>query len=195
MKLKDLFPDLEKVSTEEFLEKIKGSTLIDMMSELVDHYNINLRLWEILNHYGVDKVDETTEAMQVPCLLYEHGSGDVKNSAKYFSYDRETGDNSESVYCYKCQKKLTAFWFIYKYEKEYNGKNFKGILLYIKKIFKVDIPRKLILEYDPESKYSFETLECENETYSKFVEASKIRDLKITDDKEYINKLIGLLIN
>jgi hypothetical protein len=194
LKIRDLFPDLEKALVKDFLEKLNMQTIFEVLPKLVDYYNSELKLWQVLNHYGNLDLYEDTEAQQVPCLLPEHGTEDKKNSAKYFNYDRDTGELSESVYCYKCCKKMTAFWFVYSYEKESNGKNLIEVLIYLDQVFKISLPKNIFLDYDAEQQYSWDAVEENESIVHKFKYMESIRITKYADINKYVQELEKVLI-
>jgi hypothetical protein len=130
--------------------------------------------------------------MQVNCLLFEHGSNDFNKSARYYSYDRNTGEDKEGVFCFKCQKYLTPFWYLYKMEKDYRSVQIKDFFLFIKKIFRVDFPRHLILDFDPEAFYTFEDTEGRQGILSKFSYAKSLRGLRDSDSKMYLRSIVNL---
>jgi predicted Rdx family selenoprotein len=139
-------------------------------------------------------VDGTEDEEQVECSFYEHGSNDAHKSARYFSYDRQTQTKSERVYCYKCQKMTTAFWYVFKQRRDHHKESIKDVLLYIEMRFGVALPRDLILAFDPEAFYTFaEGSDQQQKVRDLFIKARQIREVR-HDLPAYIGLLQGLLM-
>lgn len=194
MKLRDLNPELVKLNTEDLIQRVKYSYIFALMDQISEYYSESLALWKVLNYYGIPEPDAEIEQCQVSCLLVEHGSGDKHASARYFSFDRETGLRKEQVYCYKCSKILSSFWYIYKYEKDYHELNMKDVFIFIQKTFGVQFPKDLILEFDPEKFYTFDSEDDRITIMEKFNRADKIRDYKNTDIQVWLDSLINLYL-
>jgi hypothetical protein len=190
MKLKDSNPDIKYLPLKEFIDSVKWNTIFSMFSQIADYYDSRLSLISILNYYGLD-IDKGSEEIQVQCLFLEHGSEDRNKSARYYSYDRTTGEPKEGVYCFKCQKYYTSFWYLYKLEREYKKLNLLDFFLWVDKIFKVNFPKKLVLEFDPESFYSFENLEDKQNILDLFKYAKDLRRLKEENKNIYLGNLIN----
>jgi len=152
-------------------------------------------LWKVLNHYGIDEPDAATEQAQIPCLLVEHGSSDRHSSARYFSFDRETGTHKEQVYCYKCSKILNSFWYIYKYERDFHELNIKDVFLFITKTFGTPFPSDLILDFDPEKFFTFDSEDDRAASIEKFKLADKVRAYKDIDIQQWLDSLLTLYIS
>lgn len=192
MKLRDTNPNLSKVSLEEFFNVVRWGTIYSLFPQISEFYNNQLSMVLILNYYGLDYVVEGVDHMQVNCLLLEHGSQDFNKSARYYSYDRNTGEPKEGVWCFKCQKYLTPFWYLYKMEKEYKNVPIVEFFLWIKKVFRVDFPRDLILDFDPDSFYDFGESGEKQNIIAKFSYARSLRELKDKDPKLYLNNIVNL---
>lgn len=189
MKFRTLHPEFVNLPEEDFIDRIPYQTVINLFMQIADYYNENLKLWEILRTYGIYDVDEYTEQAQVSCLCVEHGSSDHHKSARYFSVDRDTGNHRPAVYCYKCNKLLTTFWLLYKYEKDHHDLNSKEIFKLISKTFRVPFPRDLILDFDPEKFFTFdESEEDRKKALEGFKYAESLRQFK-TDPPIYCEKL------
>lgn len=189
MKIRDLHPDLGRVSLDRFFEVVKWGTIYNLFPQIAEFYNSRLSMVRILNYYGMDYVTEGVDHMQVNCLLLEHGSDDFNKSARYFSYDRNTGDAKEGVYCYKCQKYLTPFWYLYAIEKERKKITLLEFFQFVKRIFRVDFPRNLVLDFDPDSYYTFDDVGERQNVLSLFSYAKSLRELK-RDPEIYLKSII-----
>lgn len=192
MKLRDTNPNLIDLSLEEFFKVVRWSTIFSLFPQIAEYYNSRLSMVYILNYYGMDYVTSGVDHMQVNCILIEHGSQDINKSARYYSYDRNTGEAKEGVWCFKCQKYLTPFWYLYKIEKEYKDVQIFDFFLWIKKVFRVDFPKDIVLDFDPDSFYTFEDVEGRQNVLSKFSYARSLRDLKGKDSKLYLESIVNL---
>lgn len=192
MKLRNINPELADASLEEFFKKIQWGTVFSLLPQISEFYDNQLSMINVLKYYGLDYVVEGVDHMQVNCLLAEHGSNDFNKSARYYSYDRHTSDAKEGVFCFKCQKYLTPFWYLYKMERDYKSVQIKDFFLWIRRIFRVDFPRHLILDFDPDSFYTFEDVEEKQSILSKFSYAKSLRQLKDSDPKLYLRNIVSL---
>lgn len=191
MKLRDLNPGLIDVPLDEFFNKIQWGTLFSLLPQISEYYDSRLSLVQILRFYGLDYVEQGVDHMQVNCLLVEHGSNDFNKSAKYYSYDRYTGEAKESVYCWKCQKKLTPFWYLFKMEKDQKGVHIMDFFKWVEKVFGVAFPRDLILDFDPSSFYTFDDIEEKQSVLSLFSYARSLRKLK-ENSMLYLTNIVNL---
>lgn len=190
MKLRDINPNLSDVSLHKFFELVQWGTIFNLLPQIAEYYDNKLNMIYILRYYGLDYVYEGVDHMQVNCLLVEHGSKDINKSARYYSYDRHSGNDKEGVFCFKCQKYLTPFWYLYKMEKDYKNLNIFEFFIWVKKIFRVDFPKDLILDFDPDSFYIFGSPEDAQNIRSKFSYAKSLRKLKEVEPKIYLNKIV-----
>lgn len=192
MKLRGINPKLSDVPLDQFFALVQWGTIFSLLPQIAEYYNNKLKMIYILRYYGLDYVYEGVDHMQVNCLWVEHGSSDINKSAKYYSYDRYTDNEQEGVYCFKCQKYLTPFWYLYKMEKDYKNVTIFDIFLWIKKIFRVDFPRDLVLDFDPDTFYNFGSSEDQQSLMAKFSYAKSLRKLKKSDSKIYLNNIVNL---
>ena len=189
MKFRLSHPDFENFSDEEFIDKVPYDKIIHLFMKIADYYNKSIPFWRVLQSLGIYDVDQHTEESQVSCMLIEHGSADSHKSARYFSHDRDTGEYRPAIYCYKCNKLLTTFWFLYKYEKDNHGLNSKEIFKLISSKYKIPFPRELVLDFDPDTFFSFDENSEENRNMLKgFEVAAKYRQLKVNPEL-YCEKL------
>lgn len=189
MSLLKMNPKLKDYSTKDLLKMVSYSTLYLIVEDISKYYTDKLPLANVMNFYGITNVDTLSEKAQVPCLLLEHGSRDNHASARYFKMDRETGAVRPSVYCYKCDKLLTSFWYVNKMEKDYRELDIKDVMLFIKKNWGVEIPKDLILNFDLDNYYSLENLEQKDarvEAFKKAIELSKVKQI---DPVAYLEQL------
>jgi hypothetical protein len=147
----------------------------------------------VLRNYGVEVVDGVDE-QQVSCVFLEHGSHDRNKSARYFAYDREKANDDESVYCYKCCKRWTPFWYVYKYEKEYNGLKLTGMFPLMKKRFGVAFPRDILLDFDPEKHYTFEDTQEGEAIRLGLKRAIALREIKKRNLPIYLEKIKQIIV-
>lgn len=192
MTLRQLFPELEVCDLEIFLEKISNSSIYNLFLEIAKKYEQQIPLWKVINFYRDADLSDYDDEVQVTCSLAEHGSGDKHKSARYFKYDRQTGELRPAVYCYKCNRVLTSFWYIYRKERDFRDLDLKGIFLHIWKVWGIDFPRELILDFDPESFYNFEDGTDEKIALAKiFAQAASYRMLKEVDVEEYKKVIVN----
>jgi hypothetical protein len=190
MKLRESNPNLKFLPIEEFINSVKWNIIFSLFAQIANYYDLKLSLISILNHYGLD-ISEGSEEIQIQCLFLEHGSEDRNKSARYYSYDRTTGEPKEGVYCFKCQKYYTPFWYLYKLEREYKKLNLIEFFVWINKIFKIDFPRDIILDFDPDIFYTFENLEEKHNFLELFNHAKNLRGLKNKDKEIYLRDLVN----
>lgn len=194
MKIRDIHPEFINLSEEDFISQIPYPPIFNLFMDISDYYDKELPLWQVLRNYGIYDVDEYSDQIQINCLNLEHGSTDFHKSARYFSINRETGEYRPSVYCYKCNKLLTSFWYLYKYEKDHHSLNIKEIYLMIWKKFGVKFPRDLVLEFDPDTFFSFDNdFEEKKSLKDGFIYAEKVRELKDHDLNLYFQYLKSIL--
>lgn len=180
------------MSLKDFFKAVQWGTIFNLFSQIAEYYDNALSMISILRYYGLDYVGEGEDHIQVNCLLVEHGSRDVNKSARYYSYDRNTGEPKEGVYCFKCQKYLTPFWYIHKLEKEYREISIIDFFLWIKVVFRVDFPRDLVLDFDPNTFYTFGDTESAQNRMAKFSYAKSLRSLKKNNPILYLENIVQL---
>ncbi|HEC66804.1 MAG TPA: hypothetical protein ENI23_16135 [bacterium] len=157
MKLIESNPALAQLSTEKLLDSIDfGKTVVPNLTEIYNYYDEHLPLWRVLNYCGVEEVDENSDAIQVTCTLYSHGTADHHKSARYYSHDRETGAAVGAVYCFKCDKVHRAGSYLYTFLKTYQGKNIFDFFFILENQFQVPFPRQILLDFDADEYYTFE---------------------------------------
>lgn len=145
------------LSDDSFIQAVDPKYLHACLKPLADYYDEHLLLWQVMHHYGVDEVSPEDDTAQVPCILPEHGTNDNHKSSRYYRFDRDTNAERGSVWCFKCEKLQTAFWFIYNQETGNYNKKMKEVFQFIFYKFGVRFPRDIILEFDPVGYYSFDS--------------------------------------
>ena len=188
MMIRDFYPDLEREDELGFIEKIPMKSVFPIISEITAYFDKNMTIAGVYDHYGISIRGVSGGEYQIPCLLLEHGSQDTHNSARYYASDRETGVDSERIWCFKCQKFLTPFWLFHSREKDYHGLSFREILQGIWKYFRIPFPRELVLDFDPEKFYQFEDSKID-EKLKILKQAQKIMVLKEFLPREYLVEL------
>lgn len=194
MKLIDLHPEWARMAPRDILEKIQSDTLFHLLEITAEYYSEQLPLWRVLNYYGVDEVDANTESAHVPCRLLSHGSVDKHTSARYFTIDRNSGDYRPAFYCYKCQRMLTSFWFLYKQERDISERNLRQIYEFILDHFRIAPPLDLWFEFDPDTHFTFDENSEPDVVLASFERATKIAELKSVDPKLYLQSLKNILL-
>lgn len=155
MFLKDQLPPTNSLSTKDFLELIPSFYLVHMGNDLANFYAKNYRMTKIMQYFDVE-VETFGGDQQVSCSFSEHGTKDIHKSAKYYESDRNTGEMSERVYCWKCEKMSTLYWYILKQAKDHENLNMKDALVWAEQRFGYKVPRDIILNYDIDQFYSFD---------------------------------------
>lgn len=194
MKLLELHPEWLSKGPRDILTEIQSDTLFHLLDITAAYYEQALPLWRVLNYYGVDTIDANTESEHVPCRLLSHGTVDKHTSARYFTTDRNTGEHRPAFYCYKCQKMLTSFWFLYKQERDISERNLRGIYEFILDNFNIAPPIDQWLEFDPDLHFTFDENAEPDLTAARFEQALKVRMLKQVDSKLYLEGLKNLLL-
>lgn len=191
MILRDMHPKWAKFPSKELLEQVSYNHIFCLLDEFTQYYNDKLSLCMILSRLGVDEVLEGTEEQQVPCILIEHGTRDTHASARFYSFNRESGEHVAAVYCHKCGKRLTAFWYLYKYLKDYHGVKLKAYFLKLEKEYGVPFPRDLVLNFDPKIFFTFED-QGRTQAVKKFQDQERLRNSKQEDFESYAERLMLL---
>jgi len=192
MKLKEINPKLKNLPTKEFLTTIQWSTIFNLLPQVAEYYNSRLSMIQVLNHYGMGLEGGDTDEIQVNCIFLEHGSEDRNKSARYYAYDRNTCEAKEGVYCFKCQKYYTTFWYLYKMEREYRNMDLINFFLWIKVQFGVDFPKDMVLDFDPDSFYTFDGPGDRQNILSLFSYAKTLREIKNNDPVLYLKSIVNL---
>ncbi len=92
-------PYLAGVSLDEFFQKVDFKTYIHpLFNNIFDYYNQELELYQVLRFAGFNSLTSSSDQVQLPCILPEHGGEDVNNSARYYLFDRDTGHRIPGVY-------------------------------------------------------------------------------------------------
>lgn len=196
MKLIEQYPDFATIPTETLLQKVSRDTLFATLPDVSELYSSALQMRNVLKYYGQDHISSGETERQVNCLWMSHGSVDKNRSARYFSTDRKTGETRGAVYCYKCQRSLTSFWYTYRMEADIRGLSLNDTILFIERTFGVKFPRGPILEFDYDKFYSFST-ETANQmnTLVFFEQAAKVRSLKEVDLPAFCQSLYALYMD
>lgn len=193
MKLRERHPDLVTTPSAELLRKINRETIFATLPELAEAYTTTLPMWRVLHHYGQTHINEHDTEKQVNCLWLSHGSIDRNRSARYFSTDRNTAEARGAVYCYKCQRSLTSFWYVYRMEHDSHERSLIDTLLFIETTFGVKLPRDVILDFDPDTYYSFaDAQNTSSQLLTYFAQAGKLRALKTVDPETFCQSLYAL---
>lgn len=192
MKLGERYPEFVTLPTSSLLEKLSRETLFALLPEIAESYVSVLPMWAVLSHYGQDHVSEHDTEKQVNCLWLSHGSKDTNRSARYFATDRHTGGSRGSVYCYKCQRAITSFWYVYRMEHDFHGKSIADTILYIEACLGIRLPRTVILDFDPDTYYSFSDHQVEQQLIQYFSQALKLRVIRDQDPGSFLQSLYHL---
>lgn len=193
MKLRDRYPDFVTLSTAELLKRLSRETLFALLPDLAEAYTHVLPMWQVLHYYGQTHVHEGDTEKQVNCLWLSHGTVDKNRSARFFSTDRNTGTARGAVYCYKCQRSLTSFWYVYRMEHDTHERSISDTMLFIEATFGVRLPRDVILDFDSDTYYSFTDTKAEqSQMLAYFSQAGKLRALKTADPESFCQSLYVL---
>lgn len=193
MKIRDAYPELCNFSSEALLQKIDPSTLHSCLTDIGEAYAIALPMHMVLSHYG-EHVGAGDSDRSVRCLWSTHGTEDKNRSSRYFPIDRNTGQPRGAVYCYKCQKSLTSFWFVHQMMKDQGFTQLEDTIKYVENTFGVPFPRDVLLDFDPDTFFSFETEgpSSSGQLRMAFEKAKAMRDLKNVSPETYIGSLMTL---
>lgn len=193
MQLRERYPDLVTAPSAELLRKLSRETLFAVLPDLAEAYTTLLPMWQVLHHYGQDYVTQHDTEKQVNCVWVSHGTVDKNRSARYFATDRNTGAPRGAVYCYKCQRSLTSFWYVYRMEHDLHERSLFDTMLLVEATFGVKLPRDVILDFDPDTYYSFtDTMAAQTQLLTHFDSASKLRALKNADPESFCQSLYVL---
>jgi hypothetical protein len=194
MKVRIMRPEMVTANEDEFLGNLNFQYVYPLFGTIAEWYGEYIPLWRVLNHYGIWDVGDDTDEEQIQCLLIDHGSEDTHASARYFLHDRETDERREAVYCYKCQRLLTSFWYIYNMEKDRHGLTSVEIFHFIWEKFGVAFPRDLYLDFDPSAHYDYD-MEQSEEKGKYFARAQEVLMLKESNPQIYLDSLIYLYVS
>lgn len=148
------------------------------MGDIKDYYNLQIPLWKLLNKEGIYQVDEGVDALQIPCILNSHGSSDNHASARYYSYDRETGEYKETYYCFKCNKSYRSFDLIVQLAQDKIELPFSEVFDYIEREYRVKFPLNILLDFDPDEYYTFENKEVASKRTTILDAFEKAKDIR-----------------
>lgn len=193
MKLRSYIQNSEGMSTRDFVARCGYSkAFYPCLDKVIEYYDSKLSLRTILTRYGVDVPDQT-DVMQIPCLLPSHGTRDIHNSARYYSYDRESGEAKEAIYCFKCRVKKTGFSLVLALEREYRGKTLMDVLELMEGQFGIPFPKEILLDFDPDTYFTFEEDDSKiQQVLEAFKRARVVRNILRGDVTEYLAQLEGL---
>lgn len=155
MQLRTTNPLLETSSFVDILRVTDFNYLTAILKDLSEYYDSKLKYSQILSNYGVDIVVNGSD-QNVNCVLPEHGTKDTHASSKYYTVDRNSGERRESTYCYKCQRTMTAFWFLFHMERTNGNFSVLKLIDLLEITYKIPPPVDLLLDFDPESYYTME---------------------------------------
>lgn len=192
MQLKAYYPDnATTLTTKEFLSYTQGAWIGAALEPISEYYNSKLSLPTLLAEYGVE-VDPGAKEAQINCTFSEHGSHDNHKSARFYNYDRKTDTKSERVFCFKCEKVTSAFWYAYKQKKDFEQMKLKDLFIWIEARFRIPFPKHILLEFDLESHYTFGSSSSTNRTLSLFAQARNLHAYR-SDWDIFIPALQGLI--
>lgn len=155
MRYGDLHPELSSLGEAEFIKSIPSNMIFTLLEEISGAYNSRLSLAFILNSYTQAGLTDQDDERQVHCIWPEHGTTDKNKSARYFKFDRNTGLKDEKVYCYKCDKAKTAFWYLFGISKAYKShETMTDFMVDLYKVWGACFPREIVLNFDMDSYYS-----------------------------------------
>lgn len=155
MKYKDTHPEHVHLRTKDFLSEVPPQAIFNVFKDLIDWYQVNLPLWVVLNFFG-EHLTGNEDEQQVQCRLPEHGTRDNHASARYFSYDRDTGKQKQTIHCFKCQKSTNSIGLLFKHLTQTQGMKPVEVFQFIEDNFQLEFPKSIVLEFDPETYYSFD---------------------------------------
>jgi hypothetical protein len=188
MKVGELHPEYLGMDCSEFIDKVSMNYVHPVVGAVTEYYDSALSIPDIYAHYGAPLRTLSGDEFQVPCILFEHGGSDVHNSSRFYTRDRESGKDSQRLWCFKCQKFTTPFWLVYKREVDFNGASFREVLKNIWVWFRIPFPLSIVLEFDPSQHYQMEDRNKE-EKLRIFGVAQRLRQQKIEDPGEYLRML------
>lgn len=192
MKLRDAYPELCNFSSDALIRKVDPGTLSACLTDIGDAYSLALPMWRVLVHYG-EYANQDDSGRSVRCLWSTHGTEDKNRSAKYFASDRNTGQERGAVYCYKCQKSLTSFWYVHQMMKDQGLTALADTIKFVEVTFGVPFPRDVLLDFDPDVFFSFESAsKTSGAMRLAFDKARKLRELKTVDQAAYVQSLLAL---
>jgi len=122
MKFIMMFPEFQNKSDSELIETIPLDVVIPILNEVGNYYNERLKMGRVYSVFG-HELEDGSDQQQVQCLLPQHGTDDRHPSSRFYSTDRNTGEETHAVYCFKCQRVATPFWLVYLRKTEEGMKN------------------------------------------------------------------------
>lgn len=192
MKLRDLKPELETASQGDFLRGVDFGNVFLLLPQIGQYYDTQITYARLLPYYGIHDVEVGSDVVQVNCILLEHGTADKNRSARYYAYDKNTGLPDEAIYCFKCQKALKPFWYLYKMEKDYHNRSLIEFFDFLLVTFGVSFPRDLLLDFDPETYFTFTESKNKLNILKLFDKAKEVRGIRSVDTLGYLNSLVAL---
>jgi len=193
MRLQDYHPHWVTADPRQVIDEIGSENLALLIPTTAEYYEKTLPLWRVLTHYGCEGVGPNDETAYVPCKLPSHGGEDRNASARYFTQDRETGEFKPAFYCYKCQKRLGAFWYTYIMERDLSDRNLRDTYKFIYDTFQVPPPIDLWCQFDPTQMSFDDNATTETDPTPHFEAALAIRAIKQVDPHLYLTRLKALL--
>lgn len=198
MKLGLLIDNINNKSIEEIIDFVGFSkTIVPLIPDLIEYYDNEMNLFEIINHYSDESLDGSEDEVQVHCCFPEHGGSDNHKSARYYSRDRDSGENRESLYCFKCQIRRGAFLTSLHIERHNRDK--WSIVDHFKFLEDNSIvfPRYIIEDFDPDKYYTWDAEEAGYKTkvLKIFESVERIRELKSYDPLEWLRQAENLMRN
>lgn len=187
MRFIDTHPEFQGFSDSAIIEKIPSKILGPILFDISEYYNAQIGMGRIYEHYGFE-LDDSCDQQQIPCLLPQHGTSDRHPSSRFYSTDRNTGILKPSVFCFKCQRTVSAFWLLYMRESELHGLKTREILQYIQKSFRIPFPRTILFNFDPMQYYTLEVSEA-NMKKARIEYAETLLSLKKAKDPLYLSEL------
>ena len=194
MKVRELHPDWISTTNSDLLERIPFDILLAVMDSVVTHYNGLMSLAGIINSIGRDTVSAELGEQQIHCVFIEHGSRDTNKSARYYTHNRETGAEEEAVYCYRCGRMLTTFWYFFRHLKDQQGLNLREYLQTLDGVYGLPFPRDLVLNFDPDTYYSFEASKGDG-VGRKLAHITAMREMRAEDPEAYSNFVRDLWVS
>ena len=190
MKIKLMVDNLNNKSIDDIVKVVGFSdTIFPLIPDIIEYYDKEIPLWQMINHYSedTDLYEGEERQVQVHCIFPEHGSADYHKSATYFPFDRDSGETRESLWCFKCQIRRGAFTTSLHLERNRNEK--WSIVDHFKWLEKngIPFPKNIIGEFDPEKHFTFDEENSQEEKLLKmFKDVDIIKELKGSDIQEWL---------
>ena len=191
MRIGDIVPHLRKCSYQEFLGAVPYEGLYENLLELSEDVASKLPLHQILNEMGANILPLSPD-QQFRCVLPWHGTQDLHPSARYYTYNRDSGEEEESFYCFKCNEASNSFWLLYKLAKLDNEKiDLRLFLNHLNERYGVEISREIVLMYDPNDLSNL--IGGSDSIRQEFLASKALLDVFSIDKELYLNKLSSYL--